>query len=188
METRIVLAAVVVALAAAAGAGATLDRTPVQQIIRSPEQFYGETVRFESQVSRQIDHRVWEMANGRLFLISDDPVNPPPRDGDVLRITGTVHPLTPEVIEDRLGINIEDHFFTDDFLADDVAVVVKALLRVEWPVPVPTWFWVWARWYLDHGEFADDRRFRSDADRPRSAPLPIPDWAWSRLQPMISAS
>jgi len=53
-----------------------------------------------------------------------------------------------------------------------------------WPVPIPSWFWEWARWYLGRGEFRDTP-FRSRATRPDSAPLPIPDWAWRRLDPII---
>jgi hypothetical protein len=53
-----------------------------------------------------------------------------------------------------------------------------------WPVPIPGWFWEWARWYRGHGEFRD-RPFRSAATRPDAAPIPIPDWAWRRLEVMI---
>lgn len=157
---------------------------PARAIVGSPERFYGKTVRFETRVSRWIDHRVWEMANGRLFVIKDVGVDPAPRPPELMRVIGTVYRFTPAAIEKRAGVNVEDHFFTDDFLGDDVAVVAQAVLRVNWPVSLPDWFWVWARWYLDRGEFADDGRFRSDADRPDAAPYPIPQWAWNRLQPI----
>jgi N-acetylmuramoyl-L-alanine amidase len=50
-----------------------------------------------------------------------------------------------------------------------------------WPVPIPQWFWAWARWYLGRGEFADDRP--QDADvRPSAAPRYVPEWAWQRLR------
>jgi hypothetical protein len=71
-----------------------------------------------------------------------------------------------------------------------VAGVASALLRGTasparpWPVPVPRWFWVWARWYLHHGEFKG-QPFRSRAGRPERAPYPIRDWAWRRLAALL---
>lgn len=53
-----------------------------------------------------------------------------------------------------------------------------------WPIPVPSWFWVWARWYLGRDEFSDEP-FRSAETRPAAAPTHIPDWAWRRLDPII---
>jgi Beta-lactamase enzyme family len=49
-----------------------------------------------------------------------------------------------------------------------------------WPLPVPRWFWVWARWYLHQGEFRD-LPFRSRTSRPANVPDPMRDWAWRRL-------
>jgi hypothetical protein len=46
-------------------------------------------------------------------------------------------------------------------------------------VPLPSWFWVWARWYLGRAEFAGNPR--DEAVRPDDAPRRIPDWAWQRL-------
>jgi hypothetical protein len=53
-----------------------------------------------------------------------------------------------------------------------------------WPVPVPDWFWVWARWYLGRAEFADEP-LRSEATRPDAAPARVPDWAWRRLAALV---
>jgi hypothetical protein len=50
----------------------------------------------------------------------------------------------------------------------------------EWPLPVPHWFWDWARWYLHRGELAS-QPFRSETTRPTSAPREIPPWGWRRL-------
>jgi hypothetical protein len=53
-----------------------------------------------------------------------------------------------------------------------------------WPVPLPKWFWAWARWRLGRGEFA--RYGPADPrHRPRAAPLPIPSWAWARLRAVL---
>jgi peptidoglycan hydrolase-like protein with peptidoglycan-binding domain len=54
-----------------------------------------------------------------------------------------------------------------------------------WPVPVPAWFWPWARWYLGRAEFAD-QPFRSEGTRPDAAPRDIPDWAWRRLEALLT--
>lgn len=56
-----------------------------------------------------------------------------------------------------------------------------------WPVPVPEWFWGWARWYLHRSEF-EDEPFRSRSARPGSAPLRIPAWAWVRLEALLRAA
>jgi hypothetical protein len=47
-----------------------------------------------------------------------------------------------------------------------------------WPVPIPQWYWEWARWTLGHGEFRG--RQRDPAVRPASAPARIPPWTWRR--------
>ena len=51
-------------------------------------------------------------------------------------------------------------------------------LRYEraWPVPIPRWFWAWARWRLGGRE----------GPRPRAAPPRIPDWAWRRLEALVA--
>jgi hypothetical protein len=41
-----------------------------------------------------------------------------------------------------------------------------------WPVPIPSWWWAWARWRLQGRK----------GPRPASAPARIPDWAWRRLR------
>jgi hypothetical protein len=69
---------------------------------------------------------------------------------------------------------------------ETVAGVTSALLwgtsspAQPWPVPVPRWFWTWARWYLHRGEFSD-LPFRSRSSRPANAPDPMEAWAWRRL-------
>ena len=49
------------------------------------------------------------------------------------------------------------------------------LARPEWPIPIPRWFWAWARWRLR------GRKGR----RPSSAPRAIPAWAWRRLEALL---
>jgi hypothetical protein len=69
------LSAVVLAMAHPIGAGwgegSSMDTVPAQEISAAPERHYGEDVAIEAEMSRRIDHRVWEMANGRLFVIFD---------------------------------------------------------------------------------------------------------------------
>ncbi len=56
--------------------------------------------------------------------------------------------------------------------------------EVSWPVPLPRWFWVWARWRLGRGEF---KRYgpANRARRPKIAPRIIPAWAWDRLRVLL---
>jgi hypothetical protein len=122
---RATIAAALIVLAGCGGNG----EPSVEQVVSDPETHYGESLTFESRVSNTIDHRVWEMAGGRLFLISDESVKPPPENGEVLRVTGTVRQFDKQTIEGDLGINIEDHFFHEPFLADDVAIVVDTVER-----------------------------------------------------------
>lgn len=56
----------------------------------------------------------------------------------------------------------------------------------DWPVPVPGWFWEWARWYLHRGEF-EDKPFRARETRPASAPQRIPPWAWRRVKALAGS-
>jgi peptidoglycan hydrolase-like protein with peptidoglycan-binding domain len=60
----------------------------------------------------------------------------------------------------------------------------RADVAVTWPVPVPQWFWKWARWYLHRGEFAAGT-LRSRETRPADAPEEIPPWAWRRLAAIL---
>ena len=48
--------------------------------------------------------------------------------------------------------------------------------KKQWPVPLPSWFWGWAKWKLNGGVGA----------RPADAPLPIPGWAWKRLSALVA--
>lgn len=52
-----------------------------------------------------------------------------------------------------------------------------------WPIPIPAWFWTWARWYLGRDEF--DGFQRNPAKRPKDAPQVIPYWAWAKLAVMV---
>jgi hypothetical protein len=51
-----------------------------------------------------------------------------------------------------------------------------------WPLPVPRWFWPWAKWQRNRWKFRTQRAWR--AARPKSAPRRVPDWAWVRLAAM----
>jgi lipoprotein-anchoring transpeptidase ErfK/SrfK len=54
----------------------------------------------------------------------------------------------------------------------------------HWPIPVPSWFWPWARRYLGRSEFAENGP-ANPAARPPSAPRVIPEWAWRRLAVLL---
>ena len=63
-----------------------------------------------------------------------------------------------------------------------------------WPIPVPAWFWPWARWRLGVAEYKIYGPANPDF-RPASAPLPGPSWApggkhawaWTRLKALVAA-
>jgi hypothetical protein len=125
---------IVAGLVVAAGCtsdGGSPRPAAASEIIAAPDRFLGETVTIEAEVSKQIDHRVWEMADGRLFAISDRGVDPAPSRGERLRIIGSVHRLERETIEKDLEINIEDRFFDDASLQDDVAIVTEDVTRLR---------------------------------------------------------
>lgn len=122
---RATIAAAAIVLAGCGGDG----EPTVADVVDDPQSHYGESLTFESRVSNAIDHRVWEMANGRLFVIRDESVQPPPENGEVLRITGTVRQFDKQTIEGELGIDIEGRFYDEPFLEDDVVIVVEALER-----------------------------------------------------------
>jgi hypothetical protein len=46
-----------------------------------------------------------------------------------------------------------------------------ATIGAEWPVPLPAWYWEWARW----------RRQPAAGPRPGAVPREVPSWAWRRL-------
>lgn len=50
-----------------------------------------------------------------------------------------------------------------------------------WPLPIPGWFWAWARWRLGRGEFKPFGPANPSV-RPPEAPRTIPGWAWQRLK------
>lgn len=124
----------IVCLVGAVGCGGDSDRgrdTWPSEITAFPERFFGEDVTIESDVSNPIDHRVWEVANGRVFVIYDRGLDRGLEEGERLRVSGTVRPLERRMIEDELGIDIEDHFFDDAFLDDDVALVADDVTRLQ---------------------------------------------------------
>ncbi len=47
----------------------------------------------------------------------------------------------------------------------------------NWPVPLPQWFWAWAKWRING----------SKGPRPATAPPVIPPWAWRRLKALLAA-
>jgi hypothetical protein len=51
-----------------------------------------------------------------------------------------------------------------------------------WPIPVPPWFWVWARWQRERFLYATRAKWMHA--RPVNAPKRVPDWAWVRLAAM----
>jgi hypothetical protein len=55
-------------------------------------------------------------------------------------------------------------------------------LEKPWPLPIPRWFWPWAKWVRGRWKYPTQRAWR--AARPKSAPQRVPDWAWVRLAAM----
>jgi hypothetical protein len=106
-------------------------KTSPSDVVNSPERFFGEGVTLETKVSNPIDHRVWEVAGGRLFVIYDRGLERGLQNGERLLVRGTVWPLERHAIEGELGVNIEDHFFDDAFLDDDVAIVADHVSRIQ---------------------------------------------------------
>jgi hypothetical protein len=104
--------------------------TSPSEIAASPEQFFGEEVTIESEVSNPIDHRVWEVADGRVFVIYDRGLDRGLEQGERLRVSGTVQPLARGTIEGELGVDIEDRFYGEVFLYDDVALVAHDVVRL----------------------------------------------------------
>lgn len=54
---------------------------------------------------------------------------------------------------------------------------MRKLASVLWPVPLPQWWWAWAKWRLAAQSYP----------RPSTAPKVIPAWAWLRLAVFIAA-
>lgn len=106
------------------------DGPGVAELLAEPERYAGETVTFEAAVSNPIDHRVWEMAEGRLFVVYDRGLSSGLAVGERLRVTGSVQDFDKETIEGDLGVNIEDHFFDEPFLRDDTAFVAESVERL----------------------------------------------------------
>ena len=113
------------------GGGADRPDTSASDVAGNPQAFFGDEVTIEARVSNPIDHRVWEVAEGRLFVIFDRGVDRGLEKGERLRVSGTVRPLERSVIEGELGVDIEDHFFGDAFLKDDVAIVADEVTRLQ---------------------------------------------------------
>lgn len=51
-------------------------------------------------------------------------------------------------------------------------------------MPIPDWFWVWARWHLGRAEFAAPGP-QDPGARPSVAPRYVPEWAWQRLAVLL---
>jgi hypothetical protein len=84
--------------------------------------------------------------------------------------------LAPDgVADERTWVNLYDR------MGARAALLLRRSEAVTpaWPIPVPRWYWAWARWYLGHAEFRD--RPRDPAVRPAAAPARIPDWGWRRM-------
>jgi hypothetical protein len=76
-----------------------------------------------------------------------------------------------------------------------VAARHKQLTQPDWPIPVPKWFWTWARWRLGVGEF---KQYGPASSKHRPG-LPVPPpgiswapggkhfWAWRRLRALVDA-
>lgn len=54
----------------------------------------------------------------------------------------------------------------------------------SWPIPLPAWWWTWARWRLGRGEYKPYGP-SNQAVRPAEAPPRIPRWAWARLRLLL---
>jgi hypothetical protein len=129
---RLVIAcALAAAVLPAACGGSGRGDVSASDIADDPDRYLGDDVVVEGSVSNPIDHRVWEIADGRIFVIYDRGLRRGLERGDAIRISGTVRPLEQKTIEGELGINIEDHFFDEPFLQDDVALVADDVVRLE---------------------------------------------------------
>jgi hypothetical protein len=51
-----------------------------------------------------------------------------------------------------------------------------------WPLPIPKWFWPWAKWQRERMTYPSRAAWL--AKRPESAKARVPDWAWVRLAAM----
>jgi hypothetical protein len=129
---RLVIACALAAAVLPAGCGGSgRGDVSASDIAGDPDRYLGDDVVVEGSVSNPIDHRVWEIADGRIFVIYDRGLRRGLERGDAIMISGTVRPLEQKTIEGELGINIEDHFFDEPFLQDDVALVADDVVRLE---------------------------------------------------------
>jgi hypothetical protein len=134
LRSRLTIIAVSALVAVGCGGGGEGGSdTSASAVAANPEAFFGDEVTIEAPVSNPIDHRVWEVAEGRLFVIFDRGLDRGLEQGERLRVSGTVRPLERSVIEGELGIDIEGHFFDDAFLEDDVALVADEVTRLQPP-------------------------------------------------------
>jgi hypothetical protein len=124
------LAVLLYTFVAAGCGGDDAPMTSPSEFAASPEQFFGEEVTIESEVSNPIDHRVWEVADGRVFVIYDRGLDRGLEQGERLRVSGTVQRLERGTIEGELGMDIEDHFYAEAFLDDDVVLVADDVARL----------------------------------------------------------
>ena len=55
-----------------------------------------------------------------------------------------------------------------------------------WPVPIPKWFWKWARWKLGESEYLHrGQRSRMPLPRPPVPDSGVPEWAHARLAALV---
>ena len=81
---------------------------------------------------------------------------------------------TPDLVEWKLFVDMVKHQY-------------DSLKTGGWPVPLPAWYWVWARWKMGVAEFKPYGPSYGPL-RPAAAPKLIPLWAWRRLKKSIADS
>lgn len=53
-----------------------------------------------------------------------------------------------------------------------------------WPVPIPKWFWNWAKWRRRRFSYRSRAAWMAARPKAHGTPKDIPDWAWVRLAAM----
>lgn len=54
--------------------------------------------------------------------------------------------------------------------------------KKPWPIPIPKWFWPWAKWQRERALYPTRAAWMRK--RPKAAPTRVPEWAWIRLAAM----